>query len=87
VPLLWDTLYAREVVMQQQYRALEKSFEQISRVFTVTNGSVDRQRLAADDYAKDFNQSWITNLQKDVYVEEAVNILTDMIELAPRAVK
>jgi carboxyl-terminal processing protease len=87
VPLLWETLYAREVVMQQQYRTLEKSLEQTSRVFTVTNGSVDRQRLAADGYAKDFNQSWISNLQKDVYVEEAVNILTDMIELTPPAVK
>jgi carboxyl-terminal processing protease len=87
VSLLWDALYTREVAMQQQYRALEKSLEQISRVFTVSNGSVDRQRLAADDYAKDFNKSWITNLQKDVYVEEAVNILTDMIDLSAHAVK
>ena len=49
--------------------------------FTVENHSPDKQLLANDQYAKEMNNAWLKNLADDIYLQEAFQVLTDLINL------
>ena len=47
----------------------------------IRNLPVDAKRIAADEAEVERNKDWIEGLEKDVYLEEVLNIMTDMLQM------
>ena len=79
------TLHLAEYVAEQEAEAAEEeAFEQLFEAEVVTgirNLEVDKKRIAADEAEVERNKDWIEGLQKDVYLEEVLNIMTDMLQM------
>lgn len=81
VLLQWQDFNKNAQAELQEYAKLKQSLTEASPTYDVVNSNVDHQRMAVDEYAQDFNQRWIKNLKKDIYVEEAFRIMHDLLEL------
>lgn len=58
----------------------EEKTEATSTLFNVANHAYELQRLANNAYAGEVNSVIIKNLQQDIYIEEAFQILSDLIQ-------
>jgi hypothetical protein len=52
-----------------------------NKVFTTGNYKMDTERLQHNAYATTINKTAIENIQTDIHVREAYNIITDLIKL------
>ncbi len=80
VLLDWEDFLKKSKEDEQQYMIIQKMLTKPTTIFDVTNNQIDLQRINADEYAIDFNKRWIERLNKDNYVEEAFQVVSDMIE-------
>jgi len=81
IPLQPDTFekwMEQTVEMKKQTR--EKD-EYSTNLFMVENHSQDKERMKTDAYAKEINGIIFKNLQQDIYIEEAFNIISDLIKI------
>lgn len=51
------------------------------KLFTADNYSMEKERLQNNTYAADLNIAALKNIQTDIYIKEAYNIITDLIKL------
>jgi len=52
-----------------------------SRLFVAINHQQDKQRMETNAYSKEINEITLKNLQRDIYIEEAFLIVSDLINL------
>ena len=67
---------------QKKVRTTMKQLEEITKTrkeLDVQSLSVDEQKLAGDADKLERRKSWTKNLAKDSYINEAVNVVKDMI--------
>jgi carboxyl-terminal processing protease len=79
VPLNWDGF---QTFRQEQAGFSEKvtaSLQHRSEAFTVSNHAADLERFGADEFSREFNEHWRSNLENDVYLEEAFFVICDLI--------
>jgi len=55
--------------------------------FTVENNKQDKQLLENNQYAKEMNKEWLKHLAEDIYIREAVFVITDLINLLKNPTK
>jgi len=70
--------YAAEV---KKYKEENKKYEDLSKDlkgFDVNLMQVDVQRLSADTNKLNREKKWALNLKKDIYLQEATNVITDL---------
>ncbi len=73
-----EVAYKKELDEASQ---LSKQLEELEKKATpmpITNPKEDMTRIDADSNSVTKNKNWIKNLQKDIYISEAVNIVNDM---------
>ncbi len=73
-----EVAYKKEL---DEASALSKQIEELAKKaapISITNTKEDLARFATDSAAVTKNKNWIKNLQKDIYISEAVNIINDM---------
>jgi hypothetical protein len=49
--------------------------------FHVENLNVDYEKIMIDESVKAKNDAWVEEVKKDIYLEESLYIMKDMIEL------
>lgn len=79
VSLAWDTFRKERKHEAAFYSELKTVYNDEVHTFRAVNNAEDQQRLGSEKYSMEFNQNWINNLQRDIYVEEAFNVLSDVI--------
>lgn len=52
-----------------------------SKKFVAANHALDNILLTNNEYAKEINKSWLENIARDIYIQEAFLILSDLINL------
>lgn len=62
-------------------KTMDEEEQQDSKLFKAENHQQDKQRLEANGYAKEINKIVLKNLQQDIYIEEAFNVISDLIRL------
>jgi carboxyl-terminal processing protease len=70
--------YAAEL---KKYREENKKYEDLSKDikgFDVSLIQIDVQRLSADTNKLNREKKWVLNLKKDIYLQEAANVITDL---------
>lgn len=80
VLLLWDDFSKHTIEQTKHYALLEHAFSQSVGTYTVANNQQDKQRVALDEYTRKFNDTWLKKLARDIYLAEAFNVMTDLIE-------
>lgn len=55
-----------------------------SKLFTAQNHKDDLQQFLNTSYSKTINDAALKNIQQDIYIEEAYQIITDFIKLQPK---
>ncbi len=63
----------------QRLQAFQKVVEKPTSVFKVENTGFDSELMKLDSYSKDVNQSLISTIQQDFYIEEAYQVIKDLI--------
>lgn len=81
-PLSLDDYQAYMEQRKQQSEKFEDMFEPIES-FSLTNPSVDEEYIAMDSSRVARNDRWLENLQKDIYLEEALLVMSDLTEKRP----
>ncbi|MBI9034612.1 MAG: carboxy terminal-processing peptidase [Bacteroidales bacterium] len=61
--------------------SIEQLLEQKTKIYQVENLSYDSDLLQMDEYSREINTLLRENIGKDMYVEEAFKIITDLIKL------
>ncbi len=84
VPLQWDDF----LLWTKKYKRidpgeLEKRIQAVHPGFVVDNNSVERNSIYANNYDLEVNMNWKKRLAEDIYIAEAVQVLTDYINLIP----
>ncbi|MBL0743127.1 carboxy terminal-processing peptidase [Chryseolinea lacunae] len=79
VPLHWTEYVNWRNVRGKNLQEMEKQLSPLTSTFTVTGSNFEQQRLAIDEYGRNFNETWIKKLQQDISLEEAFYILCDYI--------
>ena len=73
-----ETAYRAEL---EKANATSKKIEELQKkgtMLTVTNPRMDMPKVNLDSASKEKNAAWIKQLQKDIYLSETVNVITDM---------
>lgn len=73
-----ETAFRKE---QEETNATAKKMEELQKKYTpltFSNPKEDLQRINMDSVSIKKNTDWITNLKKDIYIAETVNIINDM---------
>jgi carboxyl-terminal processing protease len=86
IPLKWDS-FEKWIQQQELEQHVMQGEGKGSSKFTAENYAQDKQLLQGNQYAKEINQIWLTNLAEDIYIQEAFLILTDLINLHKPATK
>ncbi len=74
--------YRREEKKSHQLtEAMEKLQSESTGMFKAENNSYEEQLLGMDSYSKEANALVLQNLQKDIFLGEAFNIIGDLISL------
>jgi carboxyl-terminal processing protease len=74
-------------MIKDTVKILEEDLEntqKVSQHFTVNANAFDAGLLKRDSYLAEINNNWIDKISKDIYIEEAYNILTDLINYHPK---
>ncbi|HYG18612.1 MAG TPA: carboxy terminal-processing peptidase, partial [Ohtaekwangia sp.] len=87
VALAWQDFSARADLNDKTYASLEAALNRNTASFEVHPNAMDRERIAADEFARDFNQKWINRLKSDIYVDEVFHIISDLVELTHKPPK
>lgn len=66
-----------EAMLEVEAKKYEDMFEPIEEL-EVNNLAVDMEEINMDDSKKARNDDWLESIQKDVYIQEALNIMNDM---------
>lgn len=75
-----EVAYKKEL---DEASALSKKLEELEKKGTpiaVVNPKEDLSRINADTTSVTKNKNWIKNLQRDIYIAEAVNVINDMVK-------
>ncbi|MFI5186975.1 MAG: carboxy terminal-processing peptidase [Chitinophagales bacterium] len=59
----------------------ESEDEHNTDLFVAENYSTDKEKMQTDSYKKEINQVVLKNLQHDIYIEEAYNIISDLVKI------
>ena len=82
VPLSWEEFQQWTKTYQRlDPEAMESQMRVPSKTFTVDNNATEKALIQSDSYAMDLNKNWLKRIQEDVYVDEAVHILSDYLNL------
>ncbi len=66
---------------QDVKQALETGDKYNDNLFIAENHSADKERMQTNSYAKEIDEVVLKNLQQDIYIEEAFNIISDLIKI------
>ena len=50
-----------------------------SESYEVINNEFDQKLINIDDYTKEMNEVYLSNISEDIYIEEAFNVIKDLI--------
>ena len=73
-----DTYRAEQAALEAEYDEYEKLFDR-EVVFGVANLPVDLPGLEGDEGRKARNDDWVGNVKKDVYIQETLNVMHDLL--------
>ena len=59
----------------------------VAGVYTPANHNSDKQLMAANPYAKEVNDDWLKRLAHDIYLQEACQVVTDLINIQKNTTK
>lgn len=79
VPLQWTEYMSQRNARAKTLGEIEKQLAPVTSTYTVAGSNFEQQRLAMDEYGRNFNDTWIKKLQQDISLEEAFYILCDYI--------
>ncbi len=68
----------------QRWQTLQKAMKVSVSTFTVENTHYDRELIKIDSYSKEVNDGLIENIRQDIYIEEAYQIIKDLIVFTTR---
>lgn len=60
---------------------LKQDFKTPTQEYTVDNHNQDKIALANNDYAKEINNAWLSDIASDIYIQETYSVLCDLINL------
>lgn len=78
IPLKLDTYRATQKRISSTIRQIE-SLKKLEQAMDVTSLPKDADRFAGDKTKQERFDNWIKSLQKDIYLDQASRIMTDMI--------
>ncbi len=75
--------YFRTVTLESYKRLqnLEKALDKETSLFSVENTRYDQQVMQMDTYGKEINDILKENIRKNIYIEEAYQVINDLISL------
>jgi carboxyl-terminal processing protease len=73
-----ETAYRKELNEASELSKKLEDLQKKSSTLPVVNPKEDLERINTDSASVTKNKNWIKNLQKDIYISEAVNIVNDM---------
>jgi carboxyl-terminal processing protease len=81
IPLKWEA-FEQWAKKQDMFSDLPTETLLASEAkFSVDNHNLDKVSLANNDYAKEINSIWLTNIAENIYIHEAFLVLCDLINL------
>ncbi len=72
----FDTMFDQR---EEEAKDFENLYDQKVEGLAVKNLEVDMDKINFDDASKDTNAEWLESVQKDMYLDETLHILKDMI--------
>ncbi len=87
ISLKWDAFEKWSKQNQSLWDVMkgEEKKETVNKKYTVDNHSLDKALLVNDEYAKEINDRWRTNISEDIYIQEAFSVLCDLNNLQKTA--
>ncbi len=76
-----ETAYRAEI---DKASATSKKLEELQKKgtpYAIASPGEDLEKINVDKASKEKNATWIKNLQKDIYISETVNIISDMAKM------
>ncbi|HEV8283998.1 MAG TPA: carboxy terminal-processing peptidase [Chitinophagaceae bacterium] len=81
IPLQPDAFEKYIVQMEEVKKIFQAEDKYHTDLFTAENHSADKERMKTDAYAKEIDEIVLKNLQQDIYIEEAFNIISDLVKI------
>jgi carboxyl-terminal processing protease len=81
IPLRPDAFEKWDKEKEALEAAIEDEETTASKIFTVANHSMEKERLQNNEYAAALNKYAMESVLADVYIQEAFSIITDLIKL------
>lgn len=80
VPLQWQPYTAAYLKSVQVYKQLEETEESNKKILTVSNNNFDKEKIKfATASGKTLNEKYLEIIAEDAYINEAYNIMLDLI--------
>ncbi|RAW00557.1 carboxy terminal-processing peptidase [Pseudochryseolinea flava] len=79
--LTWDELVKQERTKREITEGLQKTLTLPTAVFKARVVNVEKARLTLDAYANEFHQSSMREMEKDIYLAEAFQIMNDLLAI------
>jgi carboxyl-terminal processing protease len=77
----WENLERQAEEERRMSAGMAKALESEIGVFHARVISTEKERLGLDAYAKDFHQSSVQSMEKDIYLSEVFLIMNDLVDL------
>ena len=81
IPLTLDGFKNHTSKLNQWWDSYTDAKESKTLLYKVNVTSYDQELSDLDQFNKDINHTVIENINEDIYIEEAYNILTDLIQI------
>jgi hypothetical protein len=81
VPLKADAFEKWMKQKELEQTIINETEKQSSNIFKVDNHQADKLGLKSNYYSKEINDIRLKNLQQDIYLEEAYQVLLDLIRI------
>jgi carboxyl-terminal processing protease len=79
VPLRSDAFEKWMKQKELEQTIINETEKQASKIFTVDNHQADKQELKTNSFFKEINNIRLKNMQQDIYLEEAYQVLVDLV--------
>jgi len=84
VPLQLDQYRSIEIAREEESNEFKKAFVKIDGL-KPQNLAMDVPVIQADSSKLGRNQAWMDNMQKDIYIQETMNIMKDLVTLTHKS--
>ncbi len=81
IPLQWESYLKWAEQQERSAGPVTDENGQETKKFAVENHKADKELLVNNGYAREINAEWLSNIKKNIYIEEAFLVLCDLINL------